>query len=120
MSFYSKLQKTSSKIIKNFKQGTIKLVQFTQGTGPIDNPGSPIETLTILDAVASRPNDEFIKNGFSVSTDMIVTAAVIAGVTPTMNDYIEIDGVRHKIVADISAPASGTKVVWKFIVRSGV
>jgi len=44
---------------------------------------------------------------------------VVSGVTPNMRDFIEVDGERLKIVQDISTPAAGVRVVWKFIVRKG-
>lgn len=118
MSIYEELRDTVAKpLLKEFKQGSISLIQMTPGSGPIDNPGPATQTTISLDAVAKGVSFKYVRDGFATSTDLIVTAAIVDGITPTKNDFIEIDGVRHKIIEDISPPAAGSRVVWKFIVR---
>jgi hypothetical protein len=117
MSIYDELKPLAAEILGEFKQGTIKLVRRVAGAGPIDNPGAATETETTLDAVAKGVTFRYVKDGFALSTDLMVTSAVVDGVTPTKDDFIDIDGTRYKIVEDISPPAAGTRVVWKFIVR---
>lgn len=118
MSIYDELRDTVAKpLMKEFKQGSISLILNVASAGPIDDPGAPTETTVALDAVASGVTFKYVRDGFAVATDIIVTAAIVDGITPTKNDFIEIDGVRHKIIEDISPPAAGSRVVWKFIVR---
>ena len=65
---------------------------------------------------------KYLINSYAVASDLTVTAGVIQGVTPTINDFIEIEGVRHKIIRDISAApnaVNGKPVVWRFICRKG-
>ena len=117
MSIYDELRPVAAEILKEFKQGSIKLVRRVAGSGPIDNPGAATETEIDLDAVAKGVTFRYVKDGFALATDLIVTSAAVDGITPTKNDFIDIDGTRYKIVEDISPPAAGTRVVWKFIVR---
>jgi len=117
MTIYDEMKSVGVELLGEFKQGTVKLIQIVAGTGPDDNPGEPTETSYILDAVVRGAPFKYIRDGFVTATDMMVTAAIIEGLTPSKNDFIEIDGVRCKIIEDVSAPGAGTRVVWKFLVR---
>lgn len=117
MSIYDDLRPVADEILGEFKQGTISLVQLTAGTGAADNPGAPTETTHALNATIKGVSFKYVKDGFALSTDLMVNAAPIDGVTPSKNDFIVIDGQRYKIIEDLSAPAAGTRVVWKFLVR---
>lgn len=119
MTFYKNLQKVSNSVLKNFKQGDVKLIKTTKSTVPADESPVITETVFSLDAAVQGVSSKFVRDGFAIATDLIVTSAVRSDVTPTLEDYIEIDGVRHKIINDMSVPASGVKVAWKFIVRTG-
>lgn len=119
MSFYDEMQKVASDVLSEFKQGTIKYVEIVAGSGPADNPGPSTPASYDLDAVAKGVSFKYVRDGLALSTDLTVTAAVRSDVTPNMKGFIEIDGVRYKIVQDISTPAAGTRAVWKFIVRKG-
>lgn len=117
MTIYDELKVDSSDLLKEFNQGIINLINIDlSGT-----PDAPIssETSVSLNGTVRGVTFEYLKDSFVVASDLIVTIAVVDGVTPTLNDFIEIDGVRYKIVKDVSVPAAGTKVVWKFIVRKG-
>ncbi len=118
MSIYEELRDNVAKpLLEEFKQGSISLIQRVAGAGALDDPGTATETTVTLDAVAKGVSFKFVRDGFAASTDLVVTAAIVDGITPTKNDFITIDGVRHKIIEDISPPAAGSRVVWKFIVR---
>lgn len=99
-----------------FRQDTVKLIQIVPGTGPADDPGASTETSYILDAVVKGPPYSFMKSGFVSVMDNLVVAAPIDGITPTINDFVEINNVRSKILADLSVPSVGTRVVWKLLV----
>ncbi|MAK38203.1 MAG: hypothetical protein CMC15_18735 [Flavobacteriaceae bacterium] len=120
MTFYSDMQNVVSEVMSgDFSQGVVKLISVTPGAGPEDNPGQPSELVHLLDAVVSGVSYNFVKRGLAVESDLMVISSVLSNVTPTEKDFIEIDGVRYKIHKDVSVPASGTKVAWKFIVRKG-
>lgn len=120
MSFYSEMRELASGILKEFNQGSIKLIQLVEPeNGTPDNPGEMIETSYDACGAVKGVSYKYLKESFVTSTDLEVTIGVIENVTPSINDFIEIDGVRHKIIEDISVPAAGTRVVWKFIVRRG-
>lgn len=121
MSLYDELQDVASEILSDtdFKQVGISLIHVIPAAGPPDNPGTPTEQTIPLDAVARGISFKYVKDGFAVASDIEVTCAVVDGATPTLNDFIMIGTQRHKIIQDISPPAAGTQVVWKFIVRRG-
>jgi len=119
MSIYDDLKPVVSEIMGEFSQGTVSLVSVTAGAGAIDDPGAPTEETTELDATVSGVSYKYVSEGLAVSTDLTVTAAPIDGITVSEKDFVLVDGVRYKIVQDISLPSAGTKLVWKFIVRKG-
>lgn len=119
MSIYDDLAADVPAILKKFGQGGIKLIGLTSAAGAADEPGTPTETETSLDATARGVSYTYIRSGAALASDLMVTSAPVAGVTPKMSDFIEIDSVRYKIVQIVHLPAAGTKLVWKFIVRKG-
>lgn len=119
MSLYEDLQQVVQEVMAEFKQGQISLVQTTAGSGPIDNPGAGTTTKYALDATAKGVGFKFLKDSRVVASDIEVTAAVRPDVVPNIKDFIEIDGVQHKMVIEPLIPAAGVQVAWKFIVRKG-
>jgi hypothetical protein len=121
MTIYDEMQQIASDVLGDptFKQGVIHYVAVVPGNGPADNPGPSVTAEYELEAVCKGVSFKYVKDGLALSTDKTVVAAVRADVTPNMNGFIKIDGVKHKIVQDISTPAAGTRVVWKWIVRKG-
>ena len=122
MAIYDEMQNLARDILTEpeFKQGKIEYVQIVPGNGPVDNPGPSRTVVTeMLGGVARGVSYKYVKDGLALSSDKTVTLPVVAGITPDMKDFIDIDGVRYKMVQDISTPAAGTRVVWKFIVRKG-
>lgn len=117
--FYDEMQKIASGVLKEFKQGAIIYIDLIPGNGPPDEPGAATPVSYELDAVAKGVSYKFVKDGLALSTDLTVTAAVRSDLTPNMRGLVEIDGVRYKIVQDISTPAAGTRAVWKWIIRKG-
>lgn len=123
MGFYDEMQELAGSILNEFKQGSVKLIHYKEtNNGTLDEPSDLRETIYNLDATVSGVSYKYLINSYAVASDLTVTAGVIKGVTPTINDFIEIEGVRHKIIRDISAApnaASGKPVVWRFICRKG-
>lgn len=119
MAFYDDMQAVASEILAEFKQGIIEYVKITPGVGPIDNPGAPTILKTELDAAARGVQFKYVQNSLAVASDGQVTAAVHPDVVPNVKDFIDLDGIRHKIVSIIPKPLVGTTVAWIFIVRKG-
>jgi len=121
MSIYDEMQKVAQEILSDpeFKQSVIQHVQITPGVGPVDNPGPSSEVVTALDATARGVSFKYVASGLAVAGDLQVTAAVKAGITPKQSDFIDIDGVRYKIMQILFRPAAGVKVAWTFIVQRG-
>lgn len=118
MSIYDDLKPIAASLMAEFKQGTVNYIKLTPGAGPVDEPGAATEVSTPLNATVRGVSFKYVQQGLAVATDLMVTAGIVDGLTLDMRDYIEIDGVRTKIVQILPAPAAGTKVVWKFIVRA--
>lgn len=120
MSIYDDLQGVASNLLKQFKQGSIELIQFVypEDSTP-DNPGKPEEVVTPLDAVANGERFKFMNTSFINDSDNEVTTAVVEGISPSVNDFLNIDGTKYKIIKFDPLPAAGTACTWKFIVRKG-
>ena len=118
MSVYSELQSVASGVFKEFRQDTLKLIVRSSTGGTLDRPTSS-EVTYDLDGACKGVSFKYVKDGFAVVSDLQVSCAVLSGVTPKVNDFIEVNGIRHKIVHDASVPAAGTQVAWKFIIRRG-
>lgn len=123
MDFYKEMQNIANNVLKEFKQGDVKLIHYTKGEGGTpDEPADLIEKVYNLDATVTGVNYKYLINNYAVASDLTVTAGVIEGVKISIDDFIEVQGVRHKIIRDISpAPSSvnGNPVVWRFICRKG-
>lgn len=119
MSIYDDLKPVAAGVIKEFKQGFVQYVKITPGNGPVDEPGPNSEAKTTLNATVGGVSFRYTVNGFATAADLMVTTAPVAGITPDMKDFVEIDGARYKIIQVIKLPAAGTTLVWKFIVSKG-
>jgi len=117
MTIYNNAKLVANDLLKKFQQGSVSLVQLTAGTGPADKPGEPSETSYILNATVSGVSYKYIKSGFAVQTDLMVTSNVLSNISPSLNDLVEIDGTRYKILEFKAVPPAGTTVVWKFVIR---
>lgn len=123
MSIYSDLQGIASGLFAEFKQGTVNHIQIVSGTGSADDPGTPSEVSRAINATVQnvagntgKGAQSFIKNGLAIIGDLIVSTGVPT-VAFSMKDFIEIDGVRYKIVGILPKPAAGTPVAFMLIVR---
>ncbi len=129
MDFYKDLQAVASDVLSTFRQGDIKLVKFEpvevldeNGVVIPPSPDQPAETEEVLHDLKGTVRGvsfKYLSSSFVTATDLEVTTAVLDGVEVSVNDLIEIDGVRYNIVEDVSVPAAGVRVAWKFIVRKG-
>lgn len=120
MTFYEEMQGIATGLLTEFKQGVIQIAKITPGSGPKNNPGPSTETLTTLKgAVARGVKFKYVQSGMAVASDLQVTHAVQDGVTPAIDGFVYIDGVKYKIVNIVDKPAAGTKVVHTLIVRKG-
>lgn len=120
MTFYDEMQTIAKNVLNEFNQGSIKLVHLTGSSNSSpDAPDEMKETIYTLKGSVKGVSFKYLKEGYVIHTDLEATVAVIPDVQPTLNDFVEVDGVRYKIIRDVSVPAAGTKVVWKFLIRKG-
>lgn len=115
---YAKIQGIAGKVLGQFEQGVVSLLQLTDGAGPAYNPGNPTVVTTVLQATVQGVKSSFNNRDFDVRAgDMVVTAAVVAGITPKVGDMVSIDGDRLHVIKYEPIPPAGTTVVWKLTVR---
>ena len=125
MTFYDDMQNVAADVLKEFKQGVIKYVDVTSGTGPADDPGEPTENEFTLDGAARGVKFKYVQNGFAVASDLQITSSLKAKnennadviLNPNMKGFISVDGESFKIVKILPKPAAGTPVAFVFIVR---
>ena len=82
MSFYQDMQNVANSVLKQFKQGNIKLHHFEQkdDESSLDEPTELVEKIYSLDATVSGVSYKYLINSYAVASDLTVTAAVIPGV----------------------------------------
>lgn len=114
---YKELQGVATGIFAEFGQGDIRYISVTPGTGPADSPGPPRETLIKVNAVARGVQFRYIDGSNIVRTDQQITMPVHPTVTPDMNGFVSVDGVRYKIVEIVRKPAAGTPIAYTIIFR---
>lgn len=117
--FYQRMKtNVADKLLKQFKQGDIVLVQTV--TTPAPNPwDAPVTTelRTPLDAIAKGVSEQYVDGVTILSTDIeIVSAAPL--VATKVSDFIEIDGKTTTLLRIIPIPAAGLTVAHKFLVRA--
>lgn len=118
MSIYDEITPAVRDAMALAKQGTIALVSVTPGTGPVDDPGEPVEISHNLDAVARGVSFKYVQGGLADASDLQVTfAASLEVPDPKLSDWVTIDGIRHKVVQVLPKPAGGTPLVFTLIVR---
>lgn len=121
MSIYSELQGVASDLFAEFKQGKVEHVRTVTGAGPADEPGATVETVVEIDATVknvsmSKSSRYLIRDGLAVAGDLLVSTGVPANPF-TIQDFIQIDDIRYKIVSIAPKPAAGTPVAFSLIVR---
>lgn len=118
MSIYDELQAVTKGIMTEFKQGSVNYVRMAPGSGGTpDAPAAATATPTALDAAVRGVAKAYVDRGLAVATDRQVVSSVVVGLTPSMTDFIDVDGVRHKIVHIDPRPSAGVAVAWIFIIR---
>lgn len=112
MSFYGKMQGLATKLINQFKQGTVTITRITttpNGTEPWNaTDGSQSYDLA---ATVSRVEQKYIDGTLIVGTENQITFAV-PPITPTMGDTFALDGVVMTLKDLRPIPPVGTPVAY--------
>lgn len=116
MPFYDDMQKIATDLLTQFNQGKIVLLKGGKGVGPAYNPGEVPPVEIPLAGVARGVLKKYVNGTTIVESDMQLTVAV-STVAPTMDDAIQIDGRRYKIVGIKPIPPAGTVVANNIIFR---
>ena len=117
MSLYNRMQQTASRLIGQYKQGSITYTAPGTQTGPAYAPVFAPGQSYPLDATATGVGQEYRGSTLVVETDKAVTAAVF-GAVPTVQGTLTIDGRVHQIVLVEQVPAAGEPVVWRMVARA--
>ncbi len=117
---YSELQSIASQLFTEFKQGTIAYVRSTPQAGA--TPDAPLPSILVSSALggatARGVQSKYVIRGLAVASDLQVSFAGNALASePKIDDFIDIDTERYKIVAIERKPAAGTPVAYTLIVR---
>lgn len=117
---YDTMRTTASGLLARFRQGSASLVQLSapSPSAPAWSPGARTQATHVLDATVSGVPEALADNIRVMVTDLLVVAAVVDGVVPTLDDKIMIDGKQHSIVSYRPVPPAGTAVAWRFVVRA--
>lgn len=121
---YGLMQKTATRLMQRFKQGTVILTRITPGTPDPETPWLPAtpttasHTLnaTVAAVTVDQANAKYIDGTTITSADLVVTCAVPA-VVPLMSDTLSIDGVVRTIKKIVQLPAAGVAVAYKLFVQ---
>lgn len=115
--FYDDMASVAAEVIGEFKQGAVRYIAITKANGPADNPGTPSETATVINAVCRGVQFRYVDGTNVVTSDGQLTMPANAGVTPSINGFIEVDGRRHRIAQISAIPPAGTPVAYRVIYK---
>lgn len=135
---YAKFQKTATRLIGKWKQGSVRVIRVSQTEPPLDHPswqpwdGPTTTQVYELDAVVKGVSAKLIDGNVVIASDrelvcshkMTLVEVDGAPVTPTaaafdvsLLDTLNIDGRPVTVVLDLSVPPAGMPVVHRYIVR---
>lgn len=118
MSIYDEITPAIREVFGLVKQGSVVLMSVTLGNGPVDEPGEPTETPHELEATARGASFQYVRSGLADAADSQVTFAANPAIpAPKGSDWLQIDGVRFKIVKIIKKPDAGEPLVYTLIAR---
>lgn len=120
MSIYDEMREVTKEILGNpdFKQGSTQLIRILPGSGPVDDPGPPVETSIEIDGAVRGVSWTFVQKSIAVGTDLQITHAAVDGVEPSIRDFVQVDGKRHKVKSVIRRPSAGVAVAYTLILES--
>lgn len=116
MSIYQRSQKTASRLLGQFAQGSVAYVvtQEEPGAEPWDPP-TITEARLPMDA-AVKGVQAFQADTLVTMDDLVVTCAVFDA-EPAVGGIVEIDGDQHQVLRVERIPAAGTVVAWRVFVK---
>lgn len=120
MSIYSEMQAVFNELAADpdFEQGPLVYIEMVTATGGTpDDPGEPTPVSHPFKGFVRPVSTKYVDGTHIVATDKQLAVPGDLAVVPTMNGFISVDGVKHKIVQLDPIPASGTPVVYRAFVR---
>lgn len=121
MSIYDEMQSVAKDVFRDFNQGVIKYIAVTPAVGgTVDDPGAPQETAYTLEGATARGAQfKYVSSGLALATDTQVNMSVDNRFVPDGKGFVEVDGVRMKVMQVIRKPQAGTPVAYSLIARLG-
>lgn len=140
--FYDDMRDMASELLGEFKQGRVTLTRTTQEEKPDDWPtwepwtGETTNYTYELDAVVKGVSAKLVDGDVVLATDLELTCShkmtlvatkvgdeePVTSSTPVpfnaaLLDTLAIDGRPVTIVRDLTVPAAGTPVAYRYVVR---
>lgn len=124
--FYAEMRGVAQNVLRDFDQRSgdgssqadgLWYIGMTPGNGPDDEPGDPTPVPFKLEGAARGVAFKFIGANGIVATDLQCTVAAKDGFAPAMTGFIDMDGVRHKIMQIVNLPPVGITVAHTLIFR---
>lgn len=101
----------------DLKQTAFKYRTYAAPAGATpDDPGTPVATDVVVNATARPVSTKYVDGTNIVQTDVQITVVNDGSAVPTMEGFMLINDVEHKIVA-LMAKSVTDPVVWTLIVR---
>lgn len=123
MSIYSDMAaEFADEMREHLAQGGASEVRYIHPaptTGPDWNPtpdGDP--TPHDLLATVSGVSAEYLNDSNISVSDLVVKSVPVAGVTPSLEGLVEIDGREHQVIGFYPVPKAGPPVSWHFVVKA--
>lgn len=120
MTIYDEMQSVARELLAEFKQGVVSYVKMTPGNGPVDNPGPAVPTSYPINSAVQGVQIKYVNQQLAVASDLQVIAPFDPAYVPELTGFVDVDGVRYKIVNIVKKPAAGTVVVYVLIIRRGM
>lgn len=125
MGIYDEMRDVTAEVMRDFDQsrGTgerndgLWYIDMVPGTGPADDPGPSTEKPYKLDGAARGVSFKYKNDAGILTTDLQLSCAARDDMTPKATGFIDMDGVRHKIVRIDNVPPVGVTVAHRIFFR---
>ncbi len=129
MGFYDEMAGVANDLLTEFSQATAILIREAAGAGPAYNPGPGEQTRFQHKGVTVRGiSQKYIDGKEIIATDQMAVLsvaqidpttkkAISVSVRPTVKDVLTLNGVKYRIIKDLTVPAVGTSVAYILAIR---
>jgi hypothetical protein len=116
---YGRMQKTASRLMARFAQGTVTLSRagpLTPGENEWDEPQQSPPQVWTLDATVTGVDEAYVDGDTIKVTDQMVVASVFAD-EPKAGDILTVDGKVRTVLKIVRVPEAGPVVAWRIVIK---